>query len=91
MTYENRVLPLHHHWTYSLCSDGFLDQAGGEHGFGFGNARFEQMLKRHAAAPLDQQIASYEAELDAYRGQHPQRDDITLLCFHLTPAEPADT
>ncbi|HSH57199.1 MAG TPA: biofilm regulation protein phosphatase SiaA [Halomonas sp.] len=91
MTYENRTLPLHDHWTYSLCSDGFLDQAGGEHGFGFGNARFEQMLKRHATAPLDQQIATYEAELDAYRGQHPQRDDITLLCFRFTPAAPADT
>ncbi|MDR5901065.1 biofilm regulation protein phosphatase SiaA [Halomonas icarae] len=91
MTYENRVLPLHDHWTYSLCSDGFLDQAGGEHGFGFGNARFEKMLKRHAATPLDQQIARYEAELDAYRGQHSQRDDVTLLCFRFTPAEPADT
>ncbi|MFG6175689.1 biofilm regulation protein phosphatase SiaA [Halomonas sp. THAF12] len=81
MTHENHRLPLRQGWTYSLCSDGFLDQAGGEHGFGFGNRRFEAMLLRHADAPLDDQVAAFEAELDAYRGEHPQRDDITLLCF----------
>lgn len=81
MTYENHVLPLRRGWTYSLCSDGFLDQAGGEHGFGFGNRRFEDMLTRHAGKPLDDQLAAFEAELDAYRGDHAQRDDITLLSF----------
>lgn len=81
MTYENRTLPLRHGWTYSMCSDGFLDQAGGEHGFGFGKRRFEAMLRRHARAPLADQVAAFEAELDDYRGDHAQRDDITLLCF----------
>ncbi|XKE44303.1 biofilm regulation protein phosphatase SiaA [Halomonas organivorans] len=81
MTYENQDMPLRRGWTYSLCSDGFLDQAGGEQGFGFGNRRFEAMLRRHARASLPAQIAAFEAELDAYRGDYPQRDDITLLCF----------
>ncbi|MDR5867566.1 biofilm regulation protein phosphatase SiaA [Halomonas koreensis] len=89
MTYENHAVPLHRGWTYSLCSDGFLDQAGGEHGFGFGNSRFEAMLRRHATAPLPEQIAAFEAELDAYRGDHPQRDDITLLCFRFDAAPQA--
>ncbi|WP_192036318.1 biofilm regulation protein phosphatase SiaA [Halomonas sp. YLGW01] len=86
MTYENQRMPLHRGWTYTLCSDGFLDQAGGEHGFGFGNRRFEAMLQRHAKAPLDAQILAFEAELDAYRGEHVQRDDITLLCFSFDTA-----
>ncbi|MBB3191506.1 biofilm regulation protein phosphatase SiaA [Halomonas cerina] len=86
MTYENRVMPLHRDWTYTLCSDGFLDQAGGEHGFGYGHTRFKAMLRRHATAPLATQIAAYAAELDAYRGEHAQRDDITLLCFRFDVA-----
>ncbi|WP_052052522.1 biofilm regulation protein phosphatase SiaA [Halomonas salina] len=88
MVHENHIMPLRRGWTYSLCSDGFLDQAGGEHGFGFGNRRFEAMLKRHADATLDDQIAAFEADLDAYRGDHAQRDDITLLCFRFdTPPD----
>jgi serine phosphatase RsbU (regulator of sigma subunit) len=81
MTYHNQVMALHRGWTYTLATDGFLDQAGGEHGFGFGNRRFEAMLECHAREPLEHQMAAFEAELDRYRGDLPQRDDITLLCF----------
>ncbi|MDN3526050.1 biofilm regulation protein phosphatase SiaA [Halomonas sabkhae] len=89
MTYRNQALPLHHDWTYTLCTDGFLDQAGGEHGFGFGHSRLHDMLQRHASAPLDEQIAAYEAELEGYRGNLPQRDDITMLCFRFDASSTA--
>ncbi|MCG6657412.1 SpoIIE family protein phosphatase [Halomonas campisalis] len=81
----NQTLPLRRGWTYTLCTDGFLDQAGGEHGFGFGNRRFEAMIVHHARVELAAQAAAFEAELDDYRGEHPQRDDITLLCFRFDP------
>ena len=83
MRYTNQHLTLHPGWRYYLCSDGFLDQAGGEHGFGFGNRRFEALLKRLAMAPLDTQPSAFEQALNDYQGQHSQRDDITLLVFSM--------
>jgi serine phosphatase RsbU (regulator of sigma subunit) len=77
-------------WTYTLCTDGFFDQAGGDDGFGFGNSRFEALLKRHAHRPLDQQMAAFEGELLSYQGDLPQRDDITLLSFRFTETSQPD-
>ncbi|MEJ2894658.1 biofilm regulation protein phosphatase SiaA [Bordetella avium] len=79
--YENIVLPLESGWTYYLATDGFLDQAGGEFGFGFGNTRFASMLKRHARRPMHEQAQAFAQALAEYQGGLPQRDDITLLAF----------
>jgi len=79
--YRNIELPMEPGWTYYLATDGFLDQAGGEHGFGFGNTRFAEMLKRHAGRPLTEQAAAFTQALAEYQGGQPQRDDITLLSF----------
>lgn len=81
MRYTNLELPLQAGASYTLCSDGFLDQAGGERGFGFGRQRFAEMLKRHSALTPKQQVAAFTRELAGYSGDHPQRDDITLLVF----------
>ncbi|MDX5377925.1 MAG: biofilm regulation protein phosphatase SiaA, partial [Halomonas sp.] len=81
LQYSNHHVPLRPGWRYYLCSDGFLDQAGGEHGFGFGNSRFEELVRSQATAPLDAQIVAFERALNDYRGHRPQRDDITLLIF----------
>lgn len=79
--YHNVDMPLESGWTYYLVTDGFLDQAGGEHGFGFGNRRFADMLIKHARLPLSEQALAFSRALDEYRGGRPQRDDITLLSF----------
>ncbi len=50
--YRNIEVPLAPGWTFYLSTDGFLDQAGGEHGFGFGSRRFADMLRDHARQPL---------------------------------------
>ena len=67
--------------TYYLTTDGFLDQAGGDLGYGFGNTRFAQLLLQHAQLPMEQQAAALSQVLDGYQGSYPQRDDITLLSF----------
>ncbi|MCL6690023.1 Serine phosphatase RsbU, regulator of sigma subunit [Pseudomonas citronellolis] len=79
--YENIQLPLEPGWTFYLCTDGFLDQAGGEHGFGFGNSRFAELLRRHSRLPLAEQARVFAATLADYQGERPQRDDITILSF----------
>ncbi len=67
--------------TYYLTTDGFLDQAGGDLGYGFGNTRFAQLLLQHACMPMAQQASALDQVLEGYRGSYPQRDDITLLSF----------
>ncbi|MNZ30310.1 nitrate/nitrite sensor protein NarQ [compost metagenome] len=79
--YEDIEIPLQSGWTFYLCTDGFLDQAGGEHGFGFGNSRFAAMLRNHARLPLAEQARVFAATLADYQGERPQRDDITILSF----------
>ncbi len=79
--YHNTELPLRSHTTYYLTTDGFLDQAGGEQGYGFGNQRFRELLRALAAQPVSHQAEAFDAALQAYQGKQPQRDDITLLSF----------
>ena len=69
--------------TYYLTTDGFLDQAGGELGYGFGDTRFAQLLLAHARLPMEQQANALDQVLETYRGDYPQRDDITLLSFRI--------
>ena len=79
--YQNAEVELQPGRTFYLATDGFLDQAGGELGYGFGNSRFAEMILRHARLPLAEQGAAFKATLAEYQGDYPQRDDITLLCF----------
>lgn len=79
--YQNAEVQLLPGRTFYLATDGFLDQAGGELGYGFGNSRFAEMILRHARLPMDEQGAAFKATLDEYQGDYPQRDDITMLCF----------
>lgn len=65
--------------TYYLATDGFLDQAGGEMGYGFGNTRFAQLLLDHARLPMAEQASALDQALRDYQGDYPQRDDITIL------------
>ncbi len=58
-----------------------LDKAGGEHGYGFGNRRFAELLQSIAGESLQDQAAAVEQALVNYRGDLPQRDDITILSF----------
>lgn len=79
--YADTELALDPSCTYYLTTDGFLDQAGGEHGFGLGNRRFAALLRDNARRPMAEQAKALDEALDAYRGDLPQRDDVTLLSF----------
>jgi serine phosphatase RsbU (regulator of sigma subunit) len=79
--YQNESTALHASRTFYLTTDGLLDQAGGEKGYGFGRARFVHMLRQHANRPLAEQRNAFAATLATYQGHYPQRDDITLMCF----------
>lgn len=67
--------------TFYMTTDGFLDQAGGDRGYGFGNSRFAALVRQNARLPLAEQREAFSAALAAYQGDNPQRDDITMLFF----------
>ncbi len=62
-------------------TDGFLDDNGGEKGFGFGRQRFKEMLQQNAHYTLKEQQNIFEETLLLWRGSRKQRDDITLVGF----------
>lgn len=79
--YSNYHMDLQSGVTYTLTTDGFLDQAGGEHGYSFGNRRFEELLRNSALQPISYQANLFQEALNSYRGAYAQRDDITVLSF----------
>ncbi|QTF57730.1 biofilm regulation protein phosphatase SiaA [Stutzerimonas frequens] len=79
--YHNTCIDLLPGRTFYMTTDGFLDQAGGEQGYGFGNSRFASMIREHAQLPLAEQGEAFSRALARYQGDFPQRDDITMLCF----------
>jgi len=81
--YVNHVLEHAAGARYYATTDGFLDEGGGERGFGFGTRRFREMLLAHAATPMRDQAGLFKQELKAYRGSRKQRDDVTLIGFRL--------
>ncbi|WP_455175079.1 SpoIIE family protein phosphatase [Azospirillum largimobile] len=72
--------------SFYLTTDGFLDQAGGARGFGFGNRRFNAMLLECEAIPMAERKAAFAQALADHQGDRAQRDDITLIGFSLSPA-----
>ena len=87
-TYHDHAIALEPGTTYSLSTDGLLDQGGGAEGFCLGRERFAQWLLELAPLPPPEQIHQLQQRLDNFRGSNPQRDDITLLAFRV-PAEAA--
>ena len=68
-----------------LVSDGLLDQSGEPNGYGFGRQRFQQLLLQWQSLSLTEQQAKLVEELTRYQGDFPQRDDITVFGFAISP------
>jgi serine phosphatase RsbU (regulator of sigma subunit) len=79
--YHDVEVPLSTERTYYLVTDGILDQAGGEHGFGLGTDRLRALLRDHARMPMQAQANAFVDALSRYQGGLPQRDDMTMLSF----------
>ncbi len=66
-----------------MTSDGFLDQAGGEKGFGLGEQAFTELLLKIARGPILEQKTLMQNALTTHQGSHAQRDDITVLGWQI--------
>ena len=75
---------------FYLCTDGFLDQAGGPSGFGYGATAFEGLVASSSTLPWSERLGHFEEALDSWRGPLPQRDDITVVAFEAPTLERGD-
>jgi len=69
--------------TFYFSTDGLLDQAGGNRGYGFGNKRFIQFLLNNSHLPFSEQRKVLLEELTEYQGSLPRRDDVTVMGFSI--------
>lgn len=83
-SYSDHEVSLRHDCTYYMATDGIFDQSGGDHGFGLGSDRFCDWLLEYANRPLSEQHEAFSRAIAAFKGQHPQRDDMTMLSFRVT-------
>lgn len=82
--YQDHEMPLRRGFTYYMATDGVFDLSGGDHGFGLGTERFCQWLLDHASKPLAEQHDAFTRSISEFRGDHPQRDDITMFSFRIS-------
>ncbi|PKN43570.1 MAG: hypothetical protein CVU60_00670 [Deltaproteobacteria bacterium HGW-Deltaproteobacteria-18] len=87
-----RTLELEPDSVFYLVTDGILDQSGGDRGLPFGRTGFVNWLEAHSGLALEAQEKALAAALQEYRGEYPQRDDITVLAFRFdqTPADSSE-
>ncbi|MEM6299219.1 MAG: response regulator [Bacteroidota bacterium] len=69
--------------TYYIFSDGYQDQFGGENGQKYLTKNFRKLLLTLHDKPLDEQKHALMQELDAWRGDYPQIDDILVMGMRL--------
>lgn len=85
---QDVVLPTENANFY-LMTDGITDQMGcgttDRASRLLGHRGVAERLVRHAGMTLSAQVAALEADLDAYRGSEPRRDDMTLVAFRMAP------
>lgn len=67
--------------SFYLYSDGVTDHVGGSPRRLYGHRRLLDTVAASADLPLAGQIDDIRRRLDAYRGDQPRRDDLTLLAF----------
>jgi len=82
-SYANVELAARPGQRFVLSTDGLFDQNGGERGFAFAQSGLARVLAAHAGRSLAGLPEELTRRLDAWRGDLPQRDDITLFAFTL--------
>lgn len=77
--FENQEIAMNDDTCLYLSSDGFYDQFGGPSGKKYGRSRFASLLGQIAGKPMNAQKKELEEEFLAWKGDHEQTDDVTVL------------
>jgi len=73
--------------TAYIYSDGFQDQFGGKKDKKYMSKRFRKYLAEISALPLAEQKTALANELQQWKGELPQVDDVLVIGFRLTPTD----
>jgi serine phosphatase RsbU (regulator of sigma subunit) len=68
---------------FYLCTDGYIDQIGGPREFPMGKTKFKKLLTEIHREQPDTQKKRLLEEFERYRGDHEQRDDVTVTGFRI--------
>jgi serine phosphatase RsbU (regulator of sigma subunit) len=70
-----------------MYSDGFQDQFGGELNKKFMAKRFRDFLEKISTEPINKQATALAVELDEWKGERQQMDDILIIGVKLDLTE----
>lgn len=78
-TFTNNVIEVMPGDMVYMSSDGYADQFGGPEGTKYMGARFKKKLAEISALPVPEQKLILERELDEWKGDQSQIDDILVI------------
>lgn len=81
--FKNHKLNLDKDSSIYLTTDGLIDQNGGERGFPFGKRKLKNIISKFHKEDFIAQKESILRELNEYRKNQEQNDDITMIGFKL--------
>lgn len=84
--FEQKVWKIDQETTCYIFSDGYKDQLGGPRANKFMSKNLQQLIRRIQAYDMQTQKDILWKELEQWRGDHPQVDDILMIGFRIDPA-----
>ena len=82
-SYTLHEMPIEEGDMFYLCSDGFADQFGKTEAKKYGTRQFKNFLHLIHPLPIEKQKQSLEDELETWKGDLGQTDDISVLGFRI--------
>ncbi len=64
---------------FYFFTDGYPDQFGGANARKLQTRRFKELVQQYSSLSMAQQSAKLASEFDAWRGRHPQLDDVLVV------------
>jgi serine phosphatase RsbU (regulator of sigma subunit) len=80
-SFTNHQIDLEPDDIFYIFSDGYVDQFGGKLGSKFKSKPFKRLLMKIHEEPIEEQKEILESELDDWKGDYSQVDDIIVIGF----------
>ncbi len=77
--FEKDCIQLQKNDTFYILTDGYCDQFGGPNDDKFLSSNFEKLLLTIQDKPMNEQSKIIESEMEKWRGEHPQIDDMLVI------------
>jgi serine phosphatase RsbU (regulator of sigma subunit) len=77
--FTSNVLPIEDGVMLYMCTDGFMDQSGGNNNKRLTSAKFKELLTRMQVYPVHLQKQFMEDEFEQWKGAQKQKDDVLVM------------